>query len=432
MNQPRFLVLTAAALLLLISACSTPKDLTGPTLAPQFGTRNYDSVEDVAYGKAGYLYAVGVWGNTRDTREGGDEYDDAGGGESDAFLRRYDRSGNLVWENFLDVEPGWEYASAKYRAAAHAVAVDGSGNAFVAWSAEYLAYDSQTGRFYTFDKFDFLSKYSPGGIRLWRVATDSAASDLATDSTGNVYATSRGALTKYTASGSRSWSKVNGVTPTGVAVSSSNHVYIVRGDGYVIKYTSSGTQLFAKTSALDGRNATDYKIAVGVGDELYVTGSYMYDYDTTEDICDSPAATISYYVRLYKIGKDGVRQWFRNTATQRVGEFYSCWDGGHRDGWGSEDGLNVATDSTGNAYVATGANNGDAVVTKHNRSGTLTWSKTFSSGFDLDGATSVATYDGSEVFVGAVTYGSLAHRNLGGSDAVLREMNGSGNRVWTR
>ncbi len=432
MSQPRFLVPTAATLLLLVSACSTPKDFNDPTLAPQFGTRNYDSVEDVAYGKAGYLYAVGVWGNTRDTREGGSDYDDSGGGESDAFLRRYDRSGNLVWENFLDVEPGWEYASSNYRAAAYAVAVDSIGNAFVAWSAEYLTYNSDNGEFYPFEKHAFLSKYSPSGNRLWRVATDSAASDLATDSTGNVYATFAGALSKYTASGARSWSKVNGVRPTGVTVSSSNHVYIVREDGYVQKYTSNGTQLFAKTSALDGRNATNYKIAAGVGDELYVTGSYMYDYDSQGDTCDTPSYIVSSYVRLYKVGKDGARQWFRNTATQRVHEYYDCWDSGHSDGWGSGDGLSVATDSAGNAYVATGASNGDAVVTKHNRLGTLAWSKSFSSGPSLDGATSVATYDGSEVFVGGVTYGSLVHRNLGGSDAVLREMNSSGDRVWTR
>lgn len=90
------------------------------------------------------------------------------------------------------------------------------------------------------------------------------------------------------------------------------------------------------------------------------------------------------------------------------------------------------TDSLGNAYVATGASNDDAVVTKHNRSGTLLWSKVFGSGAPLDGATSVATYDGSEVFVGAVTYGYLVHRNLGGSDAVMREVNSSGDRVWTR
>ncbi len=428
MKHARPLILAASAFAFLISACSTPEDLSAPTLEPQFGTRGYDSVEDVAYGKAGYLYAVGVLGDTRDRREGGSDYNDAG--ESDAYLRRYDRSGNLVWEDFLDVEPAYE--NDVHQITARAVAVDGSGNAFVAWSASHAHYDYEDND-YVEVAFNYLSKYSPSGGKVWRISTSgNQINDLAADGSGNVYATSKNHLTKYTSSGARSWERVNGVKPTGVTVSSTNNIYIVREDGYVQKYNSSGTQLFAKTTALDGYNAANYKIAAGVSDELYITGSYQYDEKYNEDTCDSPSTTNKYYVRLYKVDKNGVCQWFRNAATQTVNAYYSCWDGGHRDGWGSEDGLSVATDSLGNAYVATGASSGDAVVTKHNRSGTLVWSKGFGSGAPLDGATSVATYDGSEVFVGAVTYGSLAHRNLGGSDAVTREMNSSGDRVWTR
>lgn len=423
----------AAAALLFIAACSAPEDLTTPALSPQFGTTGNDTVEDVAYGKAGHLYAVGAWDSSNDVRE--QSWNVSYG--ADAYLRRYDRLGNMVWEKFFDIEPA--YRDDIHEITANVVAVDGSGNAFVAWSAAYYerVYDEEGG-YYRHDyltTFHYLSKYSRSGTRLWRVNTgDNVINDLATDSSGNIYATSDNVdfysnhyLTKYTASGARSWRKVNGVRPTGVAVSSTNNIYTVREDGYVLKYNSSGTQLWAKTTALDGRNAYRYKIAAGVGDELYIVGAYRYHEEVGEG-CDHSTTDTYYYARLYKLASAGARQWYRNAAMMQTYDD-AC---GSSSGWFPQYGLNVAADSSGNAYITTGASNGDAVVTKHNRSGTLLWSKTFGSGSPLDGGTSVATYDGSEVFVGAVTYGSLAHRNLGGSDAVLREMNSSGGRVWTR
>jgi hypothetical protein len=434
MKHTRPLLLAVSTLALLISACSQTDDLTAPTLEPQFGTRNYDSVEDVAYGKAGYLYAVGFWDSGYDPREFNGYHDvyQFSEKEVDAYLRRYDRSGNLVWENFFDIEPTYSSDSHRHQLAARAVAVDASGNAIVAWSADYLeyTYDDHYGYSYyeRVASFNYLSKYSPSGKRLWRVYTNNKRiRDLALDSSGNVYAISQGALTKYSSSGAQAWERVSNVTPTGVAVSSTNNIYVVRENGAVIKYNSGGTQLYAKTSSLDGYNYYGYKIAAGLNDELYITGAYLYD-TVTNDSCDASGSTYKYYARLYKLSSTGTRQWFKNAASMSYR--YNLCD--YFYGWAPGYGLNVAADNLGNAYVATGASNLDAIVTKHSRSGSLLWSKGFGSGAPLDGATSVATYDGSEVFVGAVTYGGLAHRRLGGSDAVLREMNSSGAQVWTR
>lgn len=107
------------------------------------------------------------------------------------------------------------------------------------------------------------------------------------------------------------------MTPTGVAVSSTNNVYIVREDGYVQKYNSSGTQLYAKTTALDGYNATNYKIAAGVSDELYIVDAYNYNTEYY-DGCDDSNAREDYYARLYKLSSTGTRQWFKNAATMSV------------------------------------------------------------------------------------------------------------------
>jgi len=67
MNFTRPLIFATALLTLFISSCTQPEDLAAPALEPQFGTRGYDSVEDVAYSKAGYLYAVGGMDDEDDT-----------------------------------------------------------------------------------------------------------------------------------------------------------------------------------------------------------------------------------------------------------------------------------------------------------------------------------------------------------------------------
>ncbi len=57
MNHFRSFFLTATTLLF-ISACSTPEDLTTPTLAPQFGTADDDIGIDVATVSSGRVYTL--------------------------------------------------------------------------------------------------------------------------------------------------------------------------------------------------------------------------------------------------------------------------------------------------------------------------------------------------------------------------------------
>ena len=415
----------ALVLSIVLSACSTPADVTSTTdLEPQFGTRGYDEVTDVAYGKSLTLYAVGTWDRVNN-------YDYSLG--SDAFVRRYDRNGNLIWENFLDIEPAYEndpyYENYTAILTARAVAVDGSSNAIVAWSAEYYENGNVVAT------FNYLTKYSSSGSKIWRVYTNGALNDVATDSSGNIYAISGSSLIKYTSGGSQSWSRSQ-PSPDGVTVSSSNNVYIVREDGAVVKFNGSGTQLYLKTGQLDGYiegGALDrgepYKIAAGLSDELYVADSR---YNFTSYGCDAGIYADNYTMRLFKLSNTGTRQWVKDAASGAIGE-PTCE--------GSEliflSGLGVASDTSGNAYIAgyqsgSGYYNQDGFIAKYSRAGALSWKKGFGTSRD-DTATSVATYDGSEVFMGGVTQGFLVHRQLGGSgDAVIREVNSSGTLSWAR
>ena len=431
----RSLMFVVSALALLISACSQPENLQTPQLEPQFGTKGGDSVEDVAYGQAGMLYVIGLW----DSENVG--LYPSSTTIQDAFLRRYDRSGNLVWETFFDVEPAYSDTSYVARLTAKAVAVDKSGNAIVAWSSTYatLVYDEANNRslYEVAATFNYLSKYSPDGTRVWRVYTapdtanlSNAVNDIALDSLGAIYTVSNSTLTKYSSSGTRSWVRTVAANDypyaTGVSVSSANNIYLVRGDGEVMKYSSGGTRLWVKSAALDGYDAGPYKIAAGLSDEVYVTGAY---FDGYSESCDAGLTFYYYTMRAYKLSKDGARLWQKNVANGSIVEGQDC----SADYFTALSGdPSLTADTLGNVYIAgfqDGSGGQDGFVAKYSRAGVLAWKKGFGTARD-DTARGVATYDGSEVFVGGVTEGYLVHRPQAGGDAFMREVNSRGEKVW--
>jgi hypothetical protein len=387
MKHVRPLVFAAAFLALLISACGQPSDRAVPTLEPQFGTRGNDYAESLAYNKARYLYVVGRL----------DAADRLGG---DPFLRRYDRAGSLVWERYPDMTGAVDGSSVTAGAA-----VDGYGNAYMAWSYDVQGSGRQSN----------LAKYSSGGALLWKKSLPSTLLvNFATDASGNLYTLSEAAgtrLTKYTAAGVQAWQRVLSGSAWYLSASSSK-LYVLRFDGYLEKYTLSGAKLWTKPAALDGSHPRSLR--VGVNDELFVLGEISVG---TESV-DGCAADDYLYV-LYKLDSAAVRQWKKTVTAQPTNR---C--------------VGLTTDSYGNAYV-TGSvvdpdsGDADAFVAKYGRWGSRLWSRTFGTAA-RDLGRSVATYDGSEIFAGGWTYGTLTHRKLGGSDAFLRKMDGNGNRIWTR
>lgn len=428
----RFLALPALALALVLGACSTPDDLTAPTLEPQFGTSDYDSVDRVAYNKNGHLYAAGDLGSV-------------------SYLRRYDRAGSLLWERFFEVDAA--YRDYSNRLLVRAVAVDGSGNAYVSWTAYYHRWNEETHSSDHVTK-SYLSKYDRNGARKFRLdARD--FHDLKTDSVGNVYAIAggKGYLTKYTATGSKAWERYGFPEPQSLAVSTANNAYLVRKDGFVAKYTGSGSRTWLK-KLLPGHQdyfqpddreeycyngcttySVSYQIAPGLNDEFHIVGGEVSDeYDG--DSCGNTDA----HLNLYRFDKNGVQQSKKSVMDLHEG---GCWEYHYSyDGWSN---YSITTDSLGNTYIATAARGGacdegsdkyescvDAIVAKYSSAGGLVWRKGFGTINKLDAAVSVATADGKEVYVGGYTNGALAHRHLGGTDAFLRRMDASGNRVWTR
>jgi hypothetical protein len=259
---------------------------------------------------------------------------------------------------------------------------------------------------------------------------------MVADSSGNVYALSGGNLIKYSPTGAKLWQKSGFSGISSFAASSAGNVYTVNSQGFVGKYSGSTGALTWSKKVLPGASEVSYgecyyeycnasvyyKIRAGLSDEFHTIGGRTRN-DFDGDSCESYDQNVTFS----RFSKDGVRQKQTNLLT-----LSGSWCGYYYDpdgpyGWTQ---FEATTDSLGNTYVATSVSE-DGSVTKVSRTGTVSWSKRFGTA-KFDAAMDVATYDGSEVFVGGVTEGFLVHRHLGNGDAFLREMNSSGNQVWTR
>lgn len=132
--------LTALAFTLLLGACSTPDDLTTPTLEPQFGTSGNDFGVDAVYPVSGRVYVLSE-------REGYyyDEYGDEEGSENTAVLSRYDGNGNLFWSRDVNSSscPWWDdcYDDSL---TTRVLAVDRNGYLYALTSTSSVYDDSQT------------------------------------------------------------------------------------------------------------------------------------------------------------------------------------------------------------------------------------------------------------------------------------------------
>ena len=229
------------------------------------------------------------------------------------------------------------------------------------------------------------------------------------------------------------WTKLLGTSGTdagrGVATDSLGNIYVTgwtEGDldghashGYqdifLIKYDASGAILWSK---LLGTSEDDQGagIAIDSSDHIYVTG-YTGDINQRgEDVF------------LTKFDTSGNALW-----TEQI------------DTGGSEEGVAVATDSSGNIYI-TGytdadldgyVNQGedDIFLAKYDANGTKLWAKELGTRGDEEGM-SVATDSLGNVYVTGWTTGDLdGNKNQGGTwpvDAFLIKYDTNGTKLWTK
>ena len=400
MRYSRPLILVAAALSLLVSACSQPSEITAPRLELQLGSPETDHAVGVAFGKAGNLYALTEASDSYYSDEPYEAYSTKA-----IDLHRYDRNGNKLWERrvwdtYCD-ETAYYPECAELRAVD--VATDGDGSAYVMYYYDSGDYCEGTARFYS----SVVTKINRSGTPLWSEYVASM-SDFFVDTNGNLYVVGNNdtryngceenyvdndppyaqVVRKYNRNVNLLWErKLNVGTPLGVTVSGSGSVYVV-GDAGMSRYSSGGSLTWKKAGAVS---------------EAVVSGSNLYTRTGTT---------------LRRLDGSGRQLWSRSVM-----------------GLTSPAPYRITGDTSGNLYVAgrfTSSSSGeDAFVRKYGGGSSLLWNKGFGT-YKYDDARGVATYDGSEIYVAGTTQGLFTEANRSGSGGYLRKMDRSGNRIWTR
>ena len=394
----------------------------------QLGSSGLDSANGITIDSSGNVYVTGV-------TFGGLDWNTSAGA-NDLFVVKYNSSGTKEWTEQLGS------ASSDY---ANGVATDSSGNVYVA-GVTYGGLDGNSKG----NSDLFVVKYNSSGTKQWtkQYGTDryDEARGVATDSSGNVYVVggTKGNLNgisnsgrtdafviKFNSSGTKQWTKKLGTwqndLANGVATDSSGNFYVTgftyqhldgntsagNADLFVVKYNSSGKKQWTKqlgTSKHDRARG----VATDSSGNVYVTGDTYGGLDGNTSAGYNDLFVVKYL-------DNGTKQWTKQLGTS------------------STDLANgVATDSSGNVYVAggtyggldgnTNAGNSDLFVVKYNSSGTKQWTKQMgSSSRDYDYG--VATDSSRNVYVSGDTYGGLDNNtNAGYNDLFVVKYNSSGTK----
>lgn len=341
----------------------------------QFGTDGTDVAYNVDVDGAGNTYVVGYTDNTLPGQ--------ASSGETDAFIRKYDRKGNELWTHQFGTIAS-DYASG--------VAIDEPGNAYVVGSTG----GTLPGQTSSGETDAFVRKYDRWGNELWTHQFGTAGIDIAysvaVDSPGNAY--------------------VLGYTNDTLPGQTSSGDF----DIFVRKYDRAGNELWTQQF---GTTTPDYArdIAVDRAGNACIVGSTG---DTLPG--QTSSGTQDAFVRMYD--KSGSELWTHQFGTDVLDYAYG-----------------VAVDSPGNAYVVGHTNgtlpgqissgNKDAFIRKYDRTGNELWTRQFGTD-SLDFVYSVAVDGPGNAFVLGHTDGILPGQTpSGGQDAFVRQYDRAGNELWT-
>jgi hypothetical protein len=423
--------------------------------AKSAGGSSQDEARSIAVDASGNTYIVGYFGSATITF-GSTTLTNAG--PMDIFLTKYDPNGNVVWA---------KRAGGTTSDEAYSVAVDTSGNVFVAgiFHSTTIIFGSTT--LTNAGNYDiFLAKYDSNGNVLWAKRAGGAGLDRAysvtVDVSGNAYLagyfasssivfgsttlTSVGAedifLAKYGVNGNVLWAKSAGSAlydgATSVAVDTSGNVYmagvfrsstIVFGsttltnagvsnyDIFLAKYDINGNIVWAKSA---GSTSDDVATSVTVDllGNLYVTGYFkspsLIFGSTTLSNADNTGNSYDLFISKYDINGNVV--WAKSAGST------------------GDDFVNsIALDALGNPYVTgyfnsstlsfgsttlTNVGSNNIFLAKYDVNGNVVWAKS-SGGTDNDFASSVVVDPSGNVCVSgyfnspSITFNSTTLTNAG-------------------
>ena len=279
-------------------------------------------------------------------------------------------------------------------------------------------------------------------IGLLGASVQTYGTSVSVDTDGNIYVCGYSGsgsdiqLAKYNSSGAIQWQETlnNSGNGYGIAVDSSNNVYVCgisyasgNADIQIVKCNSSGVIQWQRQLGNAGYSDVGYGIAVDSSSNVYVCGSSdlnilivkynssgaiqwqrklsatnsnagrSVSVDTSGNVyvCGSSNATGAYLFIIAKYDSSGVIQWQRRFGA----------------GGGSNFGLGVSTDSSGNVYVCGSSDavsgNQDTIIAKYDSSGVIQWQRRLaSSGNDYGYGVSIDSSN--NVYVCGIAQGTSA------------------------
>jgi hypothetical protein len=372
-----------------------------------------DDVADmIAVDGSGNAYVTGFTWPTDFPTSGAYQSSNAGGA-GDVFVTKFNSAGSLAYSTYL---------GGSQQEVGYAIAVDGSGNAYVTgstWSTDfptsgpYQASNGGGGDVY-------IAKLNSAGNALaYSTYLGGSLEDfgtaIAVDGSGNAFVTG--------------WTNSTNLPTSGAYQSSLGGEY----DAFITKLNSGGSTI-AYSTYLGGTGLDyAYAIAIDASSNPYVTGfTYSSDFPTSNAVQSSNAGGADLFITKLNSGGSTIA--------------YSTYLGG-----GGEDfGFEIAVDGSGNAYLSgattstdfptSGAlqssygGNTDAFVTRLNSSGSAIAYSTYLGGSDYDAGDGIAVDGSGNVYVtGATsstnfpTFDPYQASFAGGTyDAFITKLNSSG------
>jgi len=399
-----------------------------PGWARTWGGNTWDEGFNVATDSSGNVYVTGYYRGTEavDFDPGPSEDWHTPNGVDDAFLSKFDSSGNFLWAKTWG-GIGFDYG--------YDVTVDGLGNVYVTGCfQETVDFDPGSGEdihsaHYDFDAY--LSKFDSTGdfiwAKTWGGTSWSTSQSVDLDVSGDIYVAGHFMETTDFDPGS------------GVDDHTSNGSI----DAFLSKFDSSGAFIWAKTWGGSGIEYS-YDAIVDGSNNIYMTGCFQdtvdFDPGTGEDWHGSNGNPDAYLSKFDSSGD------FIQAET---------WGGA-----GTEYGYGLAADSSDDVYV-TGyfeetadfdpglgedwhTSNGydDVYLSKFDSSGNFLWAKTWG-GIEFDFGKGVVAGSSGNVYVTGAFSGSSAadfdpgpgedwHTPNGSYDIYLSRFDSAGAFVWAR
>jgi len=365
----------------------------------------------VAVDGSGNAYITGTTVSTANIATNG-AYQTSLAGSDDAFLAKFSSSGSLQWATYyggVGNEDGY------------GVSIDGSGNAYLTGFTSSTSGIATVGAYqtsYSGNEDAFLVKFNNSGKLQWATYYGGNSQDVSrsvsTDGSGNVY------ISGYTES-------TSGIATSGAYLTSLPGLENV----FLVKFNSSGSLQWA---TYYGGSIGDYAygIATDGSGNVYITGGT----GSTNGI-----ATIGAYQTSLTGGENAFLVKFNSSGYRQWGTYYG---GKTRD-----EGIGVAIDGYGNAYIAgsttsgsgiatsgayktSNSGNGDAFLAKFSNTGSLQWATYYGGNLEDDGG-GVATDGSGNAYIagyiksnGIATSGAYQTSNGGIADAFLAKFQLSG------